>query len=154
MSDDSRVLDTERGMWHPKKSGTAIAHIRQNRGGAICHRDWSDNSCFVNFNIFSGSEIVTTVTVSHPRSSTQTQTNRSCTSTATAPRRWTTRMPELTRPKMVCLLSKYGVGPSVKKNCEPVKDITEFSCSRGRLWDSTCHSCSVPNLPSRVYLHL
>ena len=28
-------------------------------------------------------------------------------------------MPELTRPKIVCLLSRYGVGARVKKNCDP-----------------------------------
>ena len=41
---------------------------------------------------------------------------RSCASTATAPSRCTTRIPELTRPKIVCLLSRYGVGPNVMKN--------------------------------------
>lgn len=47
-------------------------------------------------------------------------TYRSCASTATAPSLWTTRIPEFTRPKIVCLLSRYGVGASVRKNCDPV----------------------------------
>lgn len=46
-------------------------------------------------------------------------TDRSWASTPTAPKRCKTRIPELTRPNIVCLLSKYGVGASVRKNCEP-----------------------------------
>lgn len=46
-------------------------------------------------------------------------TDRSCASTPTAPKRCKTRIPELTRPNIVCLLSKNGVGASVIKNCEP-----------------------------------
>jgi hypothetical protein len=51
---------------------------------------------------------------------------RSCASTATDPRRCTTRIPELTRPNMVCLLSRYGVGPSVMKNWDPVRGSTDI----------------------------
>ena len=46
-------------------------------------------------------------------------TDRSWASTPTAPKRCKTRIPALTRPNIVCLLSKYGVGASVRKNCEP-----------------------------------
>src|SRR6266566_1847602 len=67
-------------------------------------------------------------------------TDRSCASTPTAPKRCKTRIPEPTRPKIVCLLSKNGVGPSVIKNCEPRRaqqksparaTSSVFSCSGG-----------------------
>lgn len=55
---------------------------------------------------------------------------------ATAPRRCSTLIPELTRPNMVCLLSRYGVGASVRKNWEPrtasaTKLMDEENGSRG-----------------------
>lgn len=42
---------------------------------------------------------------------------RSCASVCTFPNRLTTLMPEVTRPKIVCLPSSQGVGASVIKNC-------------------------------------
>ena len=53
-------------------------------------------------------------------------THLSCASVATAPRRCKTLIPELTLPKMVCLLSRYGVGARVKKNCEPRRSIVNM----------------------------
>lgn len=44
---------------------------------------------------------------------------RSLASVDTLPMRSTVPMPAATRPKMVCLPSRWGVGASVMKNCEP-----------------------------------
>ena len=41
------------------------------------------------------------------------------THTGTNPMRLTTRIPDETRPKMVCFPSRKGVGARVTKNCEP-----------------------------------
>jgi hypothetical protein len=65
-------------------------------------------------------------------------TDRSCASTPTAPKRCKTRIPELTRPNIVCLLSKNGVGPSVIKNCEPRR--AEQKITRARATSSVSHA--------------
>ena len=46
-------------------------------------------------------------------------THRSCPSVATAPSLWRTLIPDSTLPKIVCLLSRNGVGARVRKNWEP-----------------------------------
>lgn len=56
-------------------------------------------------------------------------------SVATAPNLCTTRMPELTRPKMVCLLSRKGVGARVMKNWEPGKRVSFQAWSKSQIQD-------------------
>jgi hypothetical protein len=46
-------------------------------------------------------------------------THLSVASVCTSPIRWTTFMPLLTRPNIVCLPSRKVVGASVMKNCDP-----------------------------------
>lgn len=78
----------------------------------------SNRSRFIDLHVFSGTRqnLQPQRTPDGPR-----QTHRSCASVPTAPSRCTTRIPALTRPKIVCLLSRYGVGASVMKNCDPKK---------------------------------
>lgn len=66
-----------------------------------------DNSGLVYFNVFFGSRCRGEEGY-YRRCSDQSyeRIHRLCASTATDPRRWTTRMPELTRPKIVCFESK------------------------------------------------
>jgi hypothetical protein len=47
-------------------------------------------------------------------------TGRSCASVLTNPICLTILIPSFTRPKIVCLPSKWGVGARVMKNCEPL----------------------------------
>lgn len=47
-------------------------------------------------------------------------TGLSCASVLTNPICLTTLIPSLTRPKIVCLPSRWGVGASVMKNCDPL----------------------------------
>jgi hypothetical protein len=79
----------------------------------------SSRSSFVDLNFFTWPVLIT---IQRRRTAMPSAyTYRSCTSTPTAPRRCKTRIPELTRPNIVCLLSRNGVGARVMKNCEPRK---------------------------------
>ncbi len=90
--------------------------VRGSREGHFANKPNSNHSCFIHFHVFSGSRqnVQPQRTPDGPQ-----QTHRSCASVPTAPSRCTTRIPPLTRPKIVCLLSRYGVGASVMKNCDP-----------------------------------
>lgn len=77
-------------------------------------------------------------------------------SVCTFPRRFTTDMPEHTRPNIVCLPSKKGVGARLMKNCSRtpahVSNWAVTHHNTGLQVRSATHSSQVPNLGGALML--
>eukprot|EP01052_Picozoa_sp_SAG31_P023028 SAG31_NODE_1865_length_7034_cov_1.932805_4_plen_151_part_00 len=78
---------------------------------------------------------------------------RSLVSHGTEPMRFTTSMPVLTLPNIVCLPSSHGVGANVKKNCDPF--VLGPALAIERIPAPVCLSCFVTsssNFPPYIEL--